>query len=416
MIKTLKIKLSKHKILISNFNFMTILQLSQLLMPLLIYPYLIRVLGKEIYGIIAYSNAIILYFLTFISFGFNISEIKEISIDRDDNEKISKVVSAVLIIRTILFFLAFCSLLILVLAVPILNEHKWLYFAYFGTLINGALNPSFYFQGIEKMKFITIITVVSNLIFLILTFFMVKSASQYVLVPLFTSIGSLLGCSIGLYIVFFKEGLSFSFQPFDLLRKNFRNSIPFFSSRVSALIIEKTNLILLGSFVGYTEVAYYDLANKFATLMKTPLNILNQVLFPNVSRTQNISLVIKTLRIILIFYIMGYLSLFFLGEPMIILFGGIDLLPSKYVLYILGISVVINLISTFLGAPMLLATGHKNEYNNSIIFSSLFYFLIVLILYLFKWIGLYQLASLTTVTGIFVLLFRISYCRKFKLI
>ncbi len=416
MINDLKSKYLRHKVLIQNFSFMSILQFSQIFFPLIIYPYLIRVLGKETYGIIAFSNAIIAYLLILINFGFNISEIHEISINREDKNKLSEVISSVLILRSLLAISSFIILAFMVIAIPALSVHKWLYFAYFGLLLDGALNPSFYFQGIEKMKFITYITVSSSLLFLILTIFFVTDSSKYILVPLFTSFGMLLGTLIGLYIVFVKDKIYFSVPPLKILKKHFKDSVPFFSSRASVAIMEKANYILIGSFIGYQEVSYYDLAVKLVRVMKVPYNIFNQVLFPNISRTKNISLVLKTLRMLIFVYVLGYFSLFIFGEPLIKLLGGIELLPAKYLLYLLGVTAITDLVSTFMGAPLLLATGHKKEYNMSIIFGSLSYLLQVIILYALNWIGLYQLVAVSIISGLVILIYRTYHCRNFKLI
>ncbi len=129
---------------------MSVFQISRIVFPLIIYPYLIRVLGKETYGIIAYSNAIVAYFLVLINFGFNISEVKDISVHREDIDKISEIVSSVLIIRIALLIIAAILLSILVISIPSLYTYKWLYVAYLGILINGAIEPSFYFQGHSK--------------------------------------------------------------------------------------------------------------------------------------------------------------------------------------------------------------------------------------------------------------------------
>jgi len=416
MIDSLKGKYERHKTLVDNFNFMSILQISQILMPLLIYPYLIRVLGKETYGVVAYSNAIVAYLLMFINFGFNISEIKEISVFRDQKGKVSEIVSSVLIIRTLIFVAAIIVLIVGVFSIPFFREHKWLYLAYSGLLINAALNPGFYFLGIEKMKFITFITITANMIFLALTLVLVRNPSQYILVPLFTSIGSLIGTIIGLYIMLVREKVSFVFQKAETLKAHFKESLPFFTARVSVLVIDKTNFVLLGSFVGYVEVAYYDLAAKFLAVMQTPVNVVVQVLFPNVSRTKNILLVLRTIKILLVFYILGYFSLFFIGEPLIKIIGSPELIPTKYVLYILAISALTDLVSTLLGTPGLLAAGHKSEYNKSIIYSSFFYGILVIILYMSGWIGLYQLAWATVLTSSFKLIYRLYYCKTLKLI
>src|ERR1035437_5835975 len=215
MLSEIKEKYHRHKALISNFNFMSIFQLSQIAFPLIIYPYLIRVLGKETYGIIAYSNAVVAYLLILINFGFNISEVKDISIYRDNIEKVSEIVSSVFIIRAMLFIIAILLLSILIITIPAFTSYKWLYLAYMGILINGAIDPSFYFQGIEKMKFITIISFLSNIAFLILMFLFINDKSQFILVPLFTSIGVMLGSIVGLYLLFVRHKIHFSFQSYD---------------------------------------------------------------------------------------------------------------------------------------------------------------------------------------------------------
>ena len=416
MITEIKEKYNRHKALITNFNFMSIFQISQIAFPLVIYPYLIRVLGKETYGIIAYSNAVVAYLLMLINFGFNISEVKDISLYRDDINKVSEIVSSVFIIRTVLFIIAMVILSILIITIPAFTSYKWLYLAYMGILINGAIDPSFYFQGIEKMKFITIISFLSNVAFLILMFLFINNKSQYILVPLFTSIGAMFSSVIGLYLVFGRQGIHFSFQSYEKLKFRLKESLPFFSSRISVLVIDKSNIVLIGSFIGYTQVAYYDLAVKIVGALKVPFGIFNQVLFPNVSRTKNIAMVIKTLKVLIIFYVLGYFSLFFMGDTMIKILGGVHLLPAKYILYLFGITMITELISTFLGAPILLAMGHKREYNKSIIYGSLFYAIIVFILYLTNWFGIYQLTMATVCAGTYILLYRLYYCKIFKLI
>jgi PST family polysaccharide transporter len=416
MLDEIKSIYSRHHVLISNFNFMSVIQFSQIAFPLIIYPYLIRVLGKETYGIVTFSNAIITYLVILINFGFTISEVKEISQYREDVAKISEIVSSVLIIRTVLLLFSFLILLVLFLSIPRIAEYKWLYISYFGVLITGAIDPSFYFLGIERMKSITIINLLANTSFLILTFLFIRRSSQYILVPLFTSIGSVLGCIIGLFLLFNKNRVSFFFPKTEKLKSIFKESFPFFSARVSTVLIDKTNYILIGSFIGYAPVAYYDLAVKIVGALKVPFGIFNQVLFPNISRTKNINLVIRTLKGLLFFYVIGYFSLFFMGETIIRIIGGVNLLPSKYILYILGLTMLTELVSTFLGAPILLAMGYKKEFNRSIIFGSLFFISMVLILYIFGWLGLYQLTITSVCTGTFVLLYRLYYCKSLKLI
>ena len=416
MANKLKSQYTKHKTLISNFNYMSVLQVFQLILPLITYPYLIRILGKEVYGVVAFSNAIIVYINVFIDFGFNISEIRDISINREDIKKVSEIVSSVIIIKTFFALLSFLFLIALVFFIPKFSEHKLLYYASLGMLLDTAINPRFFFQGIEKMKFITLLNLGARSFFLIMVFIVVKDPSDYILVPLMTSIGAVVSSIIGLGLIYKKYGVRYLKPELSMLRKTIKNSVPFFSSRLSVLVINKTNIILIGTFIGYQQVAYYDLADKLVSVMKMPFNIFNQVLYPNVSKTKNIGLVVKTLKYLLVIYVLGYITLFFVGESLIILIGGINLLPSKPILYILGFSAITELISVFLGAPLLLAMGYTTKYNGSIIWGSVFYAVMIALLFLMGIVDLYSLTLITVLGSLFIMIYRLHFCKKYKLI
>lgn len=402
--------------LIFNFNYLAVLQVFQLVLPLITYPYLIRVLGAELYGVVAFANAVVVYFNVFIDFGFNISEIREISVNRDDLSQVSKTVSTVIVAKLLLTLVAFVALFALVFFVPALKAHRWLYLASLGMLLDTALNPRFYFQAVEKMKFITLLNVGARLLFLVMIFVAVKAPEDYVLVPLLTSIGAVLSSLLGLAIMGLHYRVRFKLPSLSGLKQALVNSLPFFGSRVSVLAINKTNVVLIGSFLGYTEVAYYDLAEKLVSVMKMPFNIFNQVLYPNVSKTKNVALVVKTIRFLLGAYVLGYFLVYLGGGWAIEKLAGGDLLPAFPVLRILGVSALTELVSVFLGAPMLLAMGYKNEFNASIIWGSLFYLTWVVFLWLFGSLGLYSLTFSTVASSSFVMIYRLFYCRKYKLL
>ena len=48
----LKERLGRNKTVLANFSYLSILQVFTILFPLLTYPYLLRVIGLELYGVI----------------------------------------------------------------------------------------------------------------------------------------------------------------------------------------------------------------------------------------------------------------------------------------------------------------------------------------------------------------------------
>lgn len=102
MISQVKQKIKNNKRIIENFSYLSLLKLFNMLLPLVTYPYLLRVLGLGVYGEIIVAQVVATYIGVFIDFGFKILATKNISLYRDEKEKISTIISAVLQIKIIL--------------------------------------------------------------------------------------------------------------------------------------------------------------------------------------------------------------------------------------------------------------------------------------------------------------------------
>lgn len=98
---------NSYSIVIENMSYITIFQVFTMLVPLITYPYLIRVLGADLYGWVITAQILVSYATLFIDYGFRKVTARHISVHRDDVDKLSEIVSAVTIVKMLLWVFAF---------------------------------------------------------------------------------------------------------------------------------------------------------------------------------------------------------------------------------------------------------------------------------------------------------------------
>jgi len=392
--------------IVSNFSYLSLLHIFNLLLPLITYPYLIRVLGAELYGLVIFSQSVVAYFQIVINFGFDVSATKRVSLNVKNKKKLSETLFSVMFLKLILFLLCFLILIGLLSLIESFNAYRLLYIYSFLICINELIFPQWYFQGIEKMKYITIINVVSKLLFVILIFVVIHEPDDFLNVALINSVGALTGGCISIYIVLRKHKIPFSLPRKERLVNMFKESLPFFFSRSASVFNAKTNTMIIGSFLGYTEVAYYDLAYKLITILQTPFVLLSQAIYPNVVKTRDMSLIKKIAKYVLGAGVLMTVFVQILAEPIIRIIGGEEMLDAAFVFRIMSIYIPFVGISYLFGASVLVVNGYSKDYNLSVIYSFLFYLILLAFLYLTGVINLLTMAIVFVLPEVFVALYR----------
>ena len=145
--------------ILSNFISLSFLQIANFILPLLTIPYLVRTLGMENYGMLAFATSIIMYFQVVSEYGFNLTATREVSVYRDNKEKIEEIYSAVTSSKVLLGIISFIMLTISMFFIERFAEEYLIIYLTFGIVIGQIFFPIWFFQGIEKMQFITFLNV-----------------------------------------------------------------------------------------------------------------------------------------------------------------------------------------------------------------------------------------------------------------
>ena len=388
----------RHSTIFENFTYITALQVFVMITPLITYPYLVRVLGKELYGWVITAQVVASYCSILIDFGFKSVSARHVSIFRHDKEKLSEIVSTILTLQGMLWLCSMAIYVVIVCLIPSYRQHLWLFLFAFGLTFNELLFPQYFFQGIEKMKYITILNIVIRLVFVGLIFLFVRTTDDYVFVPLLSAIGYFIGGCLALYVVFKREGVSFVRPSFANMKYYMKDASPIFFTDVICTIKDKLNYILLGACVGMGNVVVYDLGSKFTNVLLKPASIVNTVLFPKIAKERNVRLFKKaaTLLVVGVTILVIVLNLFLPEVVRFFIAEDIDLLPIR--LYTLA-PILVGL-SGYIASNLIIALG----YNRYILYS----IIVTTVLYLLLLGSFYGLGYLNSVTS-FIVLTVLSY-------
>jgi len=137
------------KRLLENFLSLSVLQGVNYILPLITVPYLVRVLGPEKFGLLAFIRAFVQYFAILTAYGFGFSATRKISICREDKERVSEIFSSVILIKSGFMLISFFVLTALVFAIPKFNTERMVYLFAFGMVVGNVLFPVWFFQGME---------------------------------------------------------------------------------------------------------------------------------------------------------------------------------------------------------------------------------------------------------------------------
>lgn len=411
-----KIDVAHKKRLFSNFFSLTILQIVNYALPLLTLPYLVRVLNVETYGLVMFAQSFILFFNILVDFGFNLSATKDVSIYRDDKDKLTEVYSSVIIIKCLLILVSLVLLTLIISFSGKFSENKSIYYLSFLWVVGQALFPVWYFQGIEKMKYITIVNIVAKFLFTSCIFVFVKENSDYLLVPLFNGLGLVIAALIALWIIHVSLKQKISWQKFSTLWFYFKQSSVFFLSRASLSMYTSANSFVLGLFSSNAIVGYYAIADQLYKALQAFYTPLSQVLYPYIAKEKNIGLFKKIFKLSVILNVIGIFILFFIVKDVFeLLFTQKIGMESITVFNIFLVASLIVVPSILLGYPFLGALGYSKEANLSVIYASILHVLGLVLLILFHQITLYSVAYMVLVTEFFVFFYRIMKIRGYKL-
>ena len=382
------------KSLASNFGYLMIMQITGYIFPLLTIPYLARVIGVEGFGKIAFAAAIIIWFQTITDWGFSYTATRDVARNRDNLEKVSEIFSNVLWAKSLLALISFIILFIVTESIPYLKDNQILLFITFILVPAKILFADWFFQAIEEMRFITIFDLISKAICTACIFIFIKEKPDFILQPLFLSLGSILVGLVSLYLIVFKWKVRILPPKYKEVLLTLKNSKDVFINNIVPNFYNSFSSVLLGFWGGSVANGLLDAGGKFANIAQQFINIFSRVFFPFLSRRSDKHSVYAKINITI--SIVSSIVLVLIAPFVIKIFFTPEFYQSIIVLQIMACSLVFLALSSTYGVNYMIIHGYEKSLRNITIISSLIGFILCFpLIYLYNFLGAAITVTLT---------------------
>ena len=189
----------KNRALVESVLSLSILNILNMVLPLITLPYLLRTVGLSNYGAYSIVYTIIQYALLISQYSFQFSTTRAISMNRDNKEKINEIFNSTVFAR---LFLSIVSILVFGVVISLYNKPGYIlmYLYGIGIILGDAINPQWLFQGLEKMRYMTVVNVICKVIFTVLIFVFIQCESDYIYISLLNALGFILSGIVSLWL------------------------------------------------------------------------------------------------------------------------------------------------------------------------------------------------------------------------
>lgn len=256
---------------------------TQMLFPLITFPYVCRVIEADGIGQINFFQSIISYISLFTCLGIPMYAIREIARDRSDVVQMNRTAMEILLLHSMLTLVGYAIVAILCLTVPQIQVNIPLFLILSLTIFFTAIGCEWFYQGIEDFKYITIRGVIIKTVSVVLLFIFVKSKTDLLYYGCYTVFGVLGGNIFNFFRLrkyIHRENIIFS----ELhIKRHVKPVLKVFSFSVVTSIYLQLNTVLLGFLKNALAVGYFAAATKVMQMLLMMSSCLGSVMMPRAS-------------------------------------------------------------------------------------------------------------------------------------
>lgn len=366
-----------------NIFYLAIVQGSSYILPLITFPYLVRVLGPEYFGLLGFCQASMQYLVLLTDYGFNWTATQQIAKNKHDKKELTDIFWSVIFSKLFLAIGAFLILIIACLLIPQYTAVWYILLAFSPLVLGNIIYPVWFFQGMEKMKWITLCTISARCLIIPLTFMFVHSKDDVWIAAMIQGSVNFLAGLIGLCLIMRKHWVHGMIFNLTKIKSSLSDGWHVFISTSAISLYTTSTTVILGFVAGPVAVGYFNAANTIRNAAQGLLNPITQAIYPRINSLfdenyqQALLLIRKSIRIVGGLALIGSIILFALAPWIINIGVGKSYEASVIVLRWMAALPLIVVLSNIFGVQTMLTHNYKKQFGRILIISGVTNLLII---------------------------------------
>jgi O-antigen/teichoic acid export membrane protein len=220
--------------------------------------------------------------MVFVDYGSEIVGVKQVAIHRENHSELERIFATTYLAKLFLLLVMLALSAILFCFIPYFSEEKTLFFFSLVMVIGQYINPTWFLQGIENFKWITILTILSKVIYLAGVFLFINKAEDYVYSNLIWGIGMIAAYGITWIYIVFHHSFSFSNVKKSEVVNMIKDNFSIFFSQIFVSLQMYSPIVLISFFGGNTMAGQYKIIDQIIVIFKTYILLFFNFVYPRV--------------------------------------------------------------------------------------------------------------------------------------
>lgn len=262
-----------------NFLYNAAYQLLLILLPLVTTPYISRVLGADRIGIYTYTYTVVNYFVLIAMLGVKNYGNRSIAAVREDTDQLSQTFWEIYGLQFLCSAVALAAYFFFIFTFE--AENRFIFIIQSIYIFSGMADISWLFFGLEQFKVTVLRNIALKLLTLICIFLFVRSAGDLWKYTLIVSLGTFVSQSyLWLYL---RRHVKWHRPRLPRIFSHLRAELILFVPVIAVSLYKMMDKIMLKELATYTQVGYYESAEKILNIPTGIITALGTVMLPRMA-------------------------------------------------------------------------------------------------------------------------------------